>query len=171
MFLFGCSNKDISVKEDVSAKLEQESAVFSCPHNVRKGIFFTSNAKKDILDIQIIGHDCDTARIVIKIITSDDKRVHQTEARALDYTYEDVGAEGVRDMLETLISSEWHMGELKKHTYILTEKAGYYEVNSAAVAHLKYNQVPLFCHRAGKNFDNCYVFLNGESVFAFSFGS
>ena len=107
----------------------------------------------------------------MKIITSSGKIVHQTEARALNYTYEDTGADGVQRMLETLVSSESQINALEAYDYVMTEEHGYYEVNSAAMTRVKDNQSPLFCHRAGKSYSNCYVYLDGGSILVYSSGS
>lgn len=170
-FLFGCSDKDTSIRLNESVNAEPETVTFCCPHNERRDIFFTSNDKKDILDIEIVGNDCDTVKIIIKIITSNGKVVHRTEDRAFNYIYDDRGAEAIQRMLKTLILSESVVNSLVAHDYILTEGNGYYKINTAAVARVKHYQAPLFCHKAGKSYGNCYVYLDGVSVFTFSTGS
>lgn len=170
-FLFGCSNKDSSTKLDESVKIEPEAVGFSCPHNERREIFFTSHDEKDILDIDIIGNDCDTSKIIIKIIASAEKIVHRTEDRAFNYIYDDSGNEAIQRMLETLILSESVLQSLAKHDCVLTEENGYYKVNPPAVARVKHGQTPLFCHKAGKSYSHCYIYWDGVSVFTFSTGS
>lgn len=177
IFLFGCSQQDSSAKleEEIeleeTVKLEPEAAAFSCPHHETRDIFFTSKDKTDILDLSIVGSDCDTARIIIKIITAAGNVVHQTEARALDYTYEDVGAQGVQWMLERLVLSDSIADALVAYDYDLSERNGYSKVDPAAVARIKNGQAPLFCHQAGKSYSNCYIYGDGASIFAFSTGS
>jgi len=147
-----------------------EETDFTCPHQQFREVFFTSRETKDKLDIQILGNDCDAARILMRILTPQGEVVHQTEARALDYTYEDVGAAGVERMLEYFLASQYFetaLDDLNK----LTEDNGYYELNQAAAMKAAKSNQPLFCHQAGKSFANCYAFVEGSSVFIFSSGS
>ena len=104
---------------------------FSCPYREQREIFFTSPTKKDTLDIQIVGEDCDTAQIILSILKEDGSSIHKTEARALSYTYEDEGSAGVERMLETLITSEYYLKALDDID-ALTENNGFYEVDKAS---------------------------------------
>ena len=143
---------------------------FTCPHQESREALFTSREAKDKLDIQIIGEDCDAARILMRILTPTGEVVHETEARALDYTYDDFGAGGVQRMLESLISSQYYENALEDLSK-LTENNGYYNLNRDAATRAAKANLPLFCHRAGKSFANCYAFIDGRSVFIFSTGS
>jgi len=79
--------------------LPRSAGDFACPHQERRSINFSSYEIEDTLHIQIIGGNCDTARIDLSIQTASGDVVHQSTARALSYTYEFQGGDGVRAML------------------------------------------------------------------------
>ena len=177
VILVACSKSEPEIKNGVEPILEAAQPIydtskttFSCPYSEQREIFFTSSRKKDTLNIQIVGDDCDAAQILLSIVKQDGGSVHNTEARALSYTYEDEGAAGVERMLETLVTSEYYLESLADID-ALTEDNGYYEVDKASAIEARNNNAPLFCHKAGKSYSNCFAFIDQKSVLIFSSGS
>ena len=181
MFLVSCSlasdthkvettSPDQTIVSSPPTQVIEESG-FSCPHQEQREIFFSSNEIKDALHIQIIGDDCDTAKINLRIITSSGDVIHNTTARALSYTYDAEGARGVEYMLNSLVSTSSQLNAFPENLSDLTERNGYHKVNIEAVKAAKNNDLPFFCHVAGKSFSNCFVFWQGKTTFAYSSGS
>lgn len=151
------------------AFMEAETS-FACPHQEQREIFFTSPSEKDKLNIQIIGEDCDSAKIVMIITKQDGSIVHKTTAGAFDYIYDDKGPVAAERMLQSLDTSEYYSDALDDIGQ-LTERNGFYELNKSAAAKAQSRKQPLFCHKAGKSFSNCFAYLDGKSVLVFSSGS
>lgn len=175
--LVACSQQTLtSATPEPSAPLPIAEAApevpFSCPHNESREISFTSAQAKDKLLIDIIGDDCNAARIKMQIITQKGQVVHSSEARALDYAYDAEGPTGVKYMLESLVTTQSQLNALMGRDYDMTgQHSGYYDVNLKAVMHHKTQNAPLFCHRAGKSFSRCFVYLDEKAVIAFTSGS
>ena len=86
----------------VQPALAEAEPSFACPHQEQREIFFTSQSVKDKLDIQIIGEDCGSAKIIMSITKHDGGIVHKTTAGAFDYIYDDKGPAAVERMLQNL---------------------------------------------------------------------
>jgi len=170
--LISCSQtENISEIEANASGLIVEESSFSCPHQEQRKIHFSSDQTTDTLDIQIIGENCDLAVINLRIITTSGDLIHNTTARALSYTYDDEGPEGVERMLESLITTDSYVSNLPENFEDLTEANAYYYVNMRAAKDAQANKLPFFCHKAGKSFSKCFVFWNGKSTYVFSSGS
>ena len=151
------------------AFVEAESS-FTCPHQEEREIFFTSASVKDKLNIQIIGEECESAKIVMIITKSDGNIVHKTTARAFDYIYDDEGPVAVERMLKNLDTSKYYLDALDDIGK-LTERNGFYQLNESDAAAAQSGKQPLFCHKAGKSYSNCFAYLDRKSVRVFSSGS
>ncbi len=158
------------VEPTLPAQISKKNS-FNCPYQEQREIYFSSDKIKDSLDIRIIGEDCDTAKINLRIITLEGHVIHNTTARALSYTYEDVGAAGIERMLQGLVTTVSQAQDFPENITDLTEMNGYYEVDLEAVKAAKTNNLPFFCHKAGKSFSNCFIFWQGRTIFAYSSGS
>jgi len=170
------SSKDVSIETQsvltpiTATDVDRDATNFACPHQEKRDIYFSSKSVKDTLDVQIVGEDCDEAEIVIRIISNEQGVVHETRAKALSYTYEDVGSAGVERMLESLVTSHYYENDLED-IGSLTEENGYYDVNVEVVIKAGKSNQPLFCHKAGKSYSNCYVFIDKDSTLIFASGS
>lgn len=143
---------------------------FTCPHQEQRPIFFTSKGHEDTLDIRIVGETCDSPDIEIRIVKPDGSVVHQTTAPAFSYIYDGRGPSALEYMVKTLDGSQYYSKALETLDH-LTEENGFYDVDASAVLGAQRLNLPLFCHKAGKSFRNCFAYLNGKSVLVFSSGS
>lgn len=154
-------------QEDVTA----QSNNFSCPHNETRQIFFSSSFTPDSLKLEIVGDDCDTARLVMTATSATGDIVYKNEIRALDYTYEGEGSKGVRAMLKNLIPDYNIRG--KQLPPYAERKADqlFGKIDKAAYRDAQNKDLPLFCHTAGKSYSVCHVFSNGKAVLLYEYGT
>jgi hypothetical protein len=144
---------------------------FVCPYTDEFPINFSSSDIQDVLSIEIVGHDCDTADIVLTVTTAAGDVVHSSSAKALSYTYEFQGADGVRAMLMSFMQDlPRNISELPQDED-MRDGSGYHDVNVFLVERARSLNLPLFCHQAGKSFSNCFVYADGKSQLLFSEGS
>jgi hypothetical protein len=144
---------------------------FSCPFRDERPIFFSSYETQDILSIKIVGEDCNTADVFLAITTEWGDVIHDSKARALNYTYEYEGADGVRAMLMRFMQGQPQSGyDIPPNDEIQSDPA-YFEVDATLVQQARRLDLPLFCHQAGKSYSACFVYIDGHSKLLFMSGS
>jgi hypothetical protein len=157
---------------DLFSGLPEFMPSFSCPYSDEIPIYFSSPEAHDILSIEIIGQDCDNAKIVLTITTLAGVVVHSSSTRALDYTYEAEGADGVRSMLLNFMQNQPRSGDdLPPYDVMQGDDGPYSIFDYPLLRDVKSMDLPLFCHLAGKSYSNCYVYVHGQSILLFEHGS
>lgn len=144
---------------------------FSCPFTDERPIFFSSYETQDMLSIKIVGENCSTAEVFLAITTEAGDVIHNSTARALSYTYEYKGADGVRAMLMRFMQGQPQNGHDIPPDDEIQSGSAYSEVDAALVQQARQLNLPLFCHQAGKSYSTCFVYSNGHSKLLFKSGS
>ena len=171
---YGCAQEKTNVEPEPITTLEAtpvEPASVSCSHDESRDLLFSSKDKPDTLRIQIIGDECDSATLAISLVTPANAEIYTTSAPAISYTIDGFGRNGAASLIRNLITTESQKNALKAYNYNLSEAHGHQNINPAAFEAYKTGETSLFCHKAGKSFSKCFVFLNGKTVLAFSSGS
>ena len=174
LVLFGCAQEKTNVEPEPIATLEAtpvEPASLSCSHDESRDLLFSSKDKPDTLRIQIIGDECDSATLAISLVTPANAEIYTMSAPAISYTVDGFGINGAASLIANLVTTQSQRNALKHYNYKLSEKDGYFEINTAAVEAYIAGETSLFCHKAGKSFSKCFVFLGGKTVLAYSSGS
>jgi hypothetical protein len=153
--------------------LPKSVASFFCPYSDKKPINFSSWVTQDTLSIEVVGDDCDTADIVMVITTAAGDVIHSSSARALSYTYEYQGADGVRAMLMEFMQNQPSNGfDVRLPSYDeIQSNSVYFNVNGPLLKRVQRFNYPLFCHQTAKTVSSCFVYADGQSTLLFSTGS
>ncbi len=138
----------------------------TCPHYEVREVYFTSAKQPDTLDISVIGNDCDTSVIELKVIAPSGEQAYASSARTLDYINDGRGPSAVKFILSHLV---WD-GTLPSPEQF-SEDFGYFEINHDAAEIVRTQALPLLCLTGGKSFKNCFAYIDGASTFLFSTGS
>lgn len=169
-----CDQVPVSIADSVptlEAGVVARSDSFSCPHSESRQIFFSSSSTPDELKLDIVGDDCDTARLVMAATSASGDVVYWNEVRALDYTYELQGPAGVEAMLENLIPEQvTRGGDLPIYEELEADEL-FGKIDLLAYQDARKNSLPLFCHTAGKSYSTCHVFSDGKAVLLYENGS
>lgn len=144
---------------------------FSCPFTDERPIFFSTYKIQDMLSIKIVGEDCNTADVFLAITTEAGDVIHDSRARALSYTYEYEGADGVRAMLMRFMQGQPRSGHDIPPDDEIQSGTAYAEVDAALVQQARWLDLPLFCHQSGKSYSACFVYSEGQSKLLFTSGS
>lgn len=152
---------------------QSDTARETCSHSGESSVMFSSKDAPDTMHVAIDGDPCVDPIVSIEIHNAAGNIVYSTQWPALSASY-DCGP--VADCVEWVFDNalgnywQWQTDTLQPLAQV-RENDLYYIRNEAAYEYAYKTDSPLYCYQSGKSVMDCLVYMDGESVLIFSYGT